>query len=86
MPHYSHVSRFAAIAALLAVCPTGMAGGVQLLNKEDMKVVRWPMMGGAVRSIRQSFSRSNAGRTGGANKKRKAKLYARTRGRRLTRR
>jgi hypothetical protein len=79
-----HVSRFAAIAALLAVCPTGMAGGVQLLSGEDIKFAqRARGMGGAVMNVRHSLSRSNMGRVGGTNKKRKAKRYARAHGCRL---
>lgn len=81
-----HVSRFAAIAAILAVCPTGMAGGVPLLSGEDMKIAQRSGMGNAVMNVRRSSSRSNMGRKGGASKKRKAKLYARTRGRRMSRR
>jgi hypothetical protein len=81
-----HVSRFAAIAALLAVCPTGISGGVQLLSKDDLKLIERSrgMMGRTVHNVRHSLNRSNAGRIGGAMKKRKAKWYARTRGCRLS--
>ena len=76
-------SRLAAIAAVLSV----MSESSQMTAyARSNKVMHWEVteLLGLVKSVRQSHSRSNRGRIGGSAKKRKAKWFARSHGKRLS--